>query len=110
MGGLACIVALHMINPHAMIARVNIRRAASGAEVDATYLRKLSADAVPTLLERLPALPQGERCLVAARLMDRWSGARPGGWRTWNLADARARNLVAAFRAPVDCAPPAMPD
>ena len=97
-GGLGCIVGLHVLNPHALIARVNISRAAAGAEVDARYLRTLSADAVPTLIARLPALPQTERCQVAGMLEDRWSGERRGGWRTWNISDARARRLVAELR------------
>jgi hypothetical protein len=97
MGGLACIAALHVLNPHALIARVNISRAASGAEIDASYLRTLSADAVPTLIAKLPALPLGQRCQVAAMLKERWSGERQGGWRTWNFGDARARRMVAQF-------------
>jgi hypothetical protein len=101
--GLGCIVALHVLNPHALITRVNISRAASGAEVDGRYLSTLSADAVPTLIAQLPALPAGERCRVAAMLEERWSGERRGGWRTWNLGDARARRLVAELSAPADC-------
>ena len=93
-----CIVGLHALNPHALIARVNISRAAAGAEVDARYLKTLSADAVPTLIARLPALPQAERCQVAGMLEERWSGERQGGWRTWNLSDTRARRLVAELR------------
>jgi len=50
--GLACIAALNVLNPHALIARVNIGRAAAGAEYDSTYLGSLSADAVPALLAR----------------------------------------------------------
>ena len=103
MGGLACIAALHVLNPHALIARVNISRAASGAEVDASYLRTLSADAVPTLIAKLPALPEAERCEVATMLEERWSGERKGGWRTWNLGDARARRLVAQTALPTGC-------
>jgi hypothetical protein len=102
-GGLASVVALNALNPHALIARVNISRAASGAEVDASYLRTLSADAVPTLIARMPALPEAGRCQVAAMLVKRWSGERPGGWRTWNISDARARRMVAKVSVPADC-------
>jgi hypothetical protein len=55
----------------------------------------------------LPALPPVERCQVAAMLTERWSGERPGGWRAWNLGDARARRMVAEFSAPAECASPA---
>jgi hypothetical protein len=104
--GLACIAVLHILNPHALIARVNISRAASGAEVDGSYLRTLGADAVPALMARLDNLPNAERCEVAAMLKEKWSGERQGGWRTWNQADARARRLVAGFTVPTDCPVP----
>jgi hypothetical protein len=96
MTGVACVVALHVINPHALVARVNIARAIGGATYDGEYLRTLSADAVPALLSRLDQLPSEERERVTKRLEERWGKARPGGWRTWNWSDARARRLVSA--------------
>jgi hypothetical protein len=107
--GVACIVALHVINPHAMIARVNIDRALAGAEYDGTYLRSLSADAVPVLLARLDRLPAAERCRVADMLEERWSGERRGGWRTWNVSDWRARRMVAAHAPDPSCPDVVMP-
>jgi hypothetical protein len=101
--GLACIAALHVLNPHALIARVNIDRAAAGAEIDGGYLRTLSADAVPTLLARLEQLPEAERCGVARMLEERWSGERRGGWRTWNVSDWRARRRVAPLAGTLAC-------
>ncbi|HEY0674287.1 MAG TPA: DUF4173 domain-containing protein [Longimicrobiales bacterium] len=101
--GLACIAALHVLNPHAMIARVNIDRAATGAEYDGKYVSTLSADAVPVLIARMPLLPAAEQCRVATMMQERWTGQRPGGWRTWNLSDARARKLVEAYPAPAGC-------
>jgi len=101
--GLACIAALHVLNPHALIARVNIDRAAAGAEYDGTYLRSLSADAVPAILARLDQLPEAERCRVARMLVERWSGERRGGWRAWNLGDWRARRLVAPLTGTLAC-------
>lgn len=95
--GLACIAALLALNPHALIARVNLDRAQAGGTQDLGYLETLSADAVPTLLARLDTLPGPERCRVVAMLGTRWQGERIGGWRTWNLADWRARRLVRAL-------------
>jgi hypothetical protein len=92
--GLACIAALQALNPHAFITRVNIDRAAAGAEFDGDYLSGLSADAVPTLVGRLDRLSETERCRVVSMLEERWSGERQGGWRAWNLSDWRARRLV----------------
>lgn len=100
--GLVCIAVLHMLNPHALIARVNIDRAAAGAEYDGTYLRTLSADAVPVVLTRLHRLPDDEQRRVIQMLEERWSGERPGGWRTWNLSDWRARRLVGSHTGNFD--------
>ena len=95
--GLVCVVGMHVLNPHALIARVNISRAIAGAEYDGRYLGTLSADAVPTLVARMSALPQAEQCRVVTLIQQRWSGEREGGWRTWNLSDARARKLVGSL-------------
>lgn len=106
MAGAICLIGLHIVNPHALVARVNIDRAAAGAEIDGRYLRTLSADAVPVLIDRLAVLNDAERCRVTEMLKDKWSGERRGGWRTWNLSDAHARARVAQL-APVTC--PAQP-
>jgi hypothetical protein len=101
--GVACIVALYVLNPHALIARVNIDRAVAGAEYDGSYLATLSADAVPALLSRYEGLPEAERCRVGGMLEERWTGERAGGWRTWNLADWRARRRVAPLAGTLAC-------
>lgn len=92
--GAACVAGLVVLNPHALIVRVNIDRLASGAEYDGAYLQGLGADAVPVLLTRLDRLPEEERCRVIRILVERWGGERRGGWRSWNLGDWRARRLV----------------
>lgn len=102
--GLICLAALHMMNPHALIARVNIDRAAAGAEYDGAYLRSLSADAVPTLLARMDKLSEVERCRVSRMINERWSGERVGGWRSLNLSDWRARRMVAPVANSLACA------
>jgi hypothetical protein len=101
--GLACIAALHVVNPHALIARVNLDRASAGAEYDGAYLRTLSADAVPAILARLDRLPAAERCRVGGMLAERWTGQRSGGWRTWNLSDWNARRRVAPLAGRPAC-------
>ncbi len=104
MAAVVCLVGLHVVNPHALIARVNIERAVAGAEIDGRYLGTLSADAVPVLIDKLPVLGDAERCRVTEMLQEKWSGEREGGWRTWNLSDARARTRVAQL-APRACPP-----
>jgi hypothetical protein len=103
LAGVACIALLQLLNPNARIARVNLDRAGAGAAFDVGYLRSLSADAVPTILSGLHRLPEGERQSVLCMVHARWSGERPGGWRTWNLGDGRARRLVGALPPPEGC-------
>jgi hypothetical protein len=105
MAGLMCIAGLYVVNPHAVIARVNLDRAVAGAQYDGRYLYALSADAVPVIVDRLELLPDIERCDAVRLLKERWSGERRGGWRTWNLSDWRARRLVAPLVLPSTCPP-----
>lgn len=70
-----CAVAvLNVVNPDALIARVNLGRAPARVPVDVSYLASLSADAVPSLVERSSALGRGPRCELLAELRDRWLG------------------------------------
>lgn len=94
--GLAVLAALHLVNPDALITRVNLRHASAEApDFDAAYAGgKLSADAVPVLIAALPQLPADTRSLVAGRLLARWGGSSVRDWRSWNWADHEARALV----------------
>jgi hypothetical protein len=101
--GLASIASLNVLNPHALIAKVNLDRMSAGKVYDGEYVAALSADAVPVTLSRLDRLPEVERCRTTRMLKDRWTGERRGGWRTWNLSDWRARRLVAHITIPAEC-------
>jgi len=80
--GLVAIVALNLVNPDALIARVNLDRAAEGKQVDYSYLRTLSADAAPTLAGQVDA-----RAMASLVACDT-------GWRSWNLSRNRAQDVV----------------
>lgn len=94
---LAVLAGLHLVNPDAMIARVDAGRTTAGARFDAAYVAtQLSADAVPALLDALPGLDEAGRSAVARRLLARWNGPDPHDWRSWNRSASRARRLVRA--------------
>lgn len=95
-GGLSVLAALNLVNPQAIVARVNLQRAAAGAPLDTDYLGRMSADAVPILLARSAALPAAERCAIVAELGKRHGTRDDGDWRSWNLSRARARSALAA--------------
>jgi hypothetical protein len=108
--GFCVIAALNVLNPDALIAKVNTDRARAGEEFDVYYATRLSADAVPTLLSALPTLDLEDRCVAAARLLERWTPPEDKDWRTWNrgrltawrvVDDASARLSALACEVPV---------
>jgi Domain of unknown function (DUF4173) len=88
----AATAALNVLNPDALIARTNLDR----PRVDVGYLASLSDDAVPTLLERLPALQPSLRRALATELLAR--AEREDDWRSFNLSRSRAQALLAEHR------------
>ena len=91
--GFFVLAGLNLLNPDAFMADTNLDRAADGAEFDVGHAASLSADATPTLIAGLAALPPAERCEVASAV--RRDGRAPDSWRTWNYGRAQARDSVA---------------
>ncbi|MFN7944668.1 MAG: DUF4173 domain-containing protein [Blastocatellia bacterium] len=91
--GLLMIAALHVINPDAVIARHNLKRAVEGKGVDLNYLASLSADAAPAWREGLASLSETDQAVLIGRLQPRWLNASTD-WRSWNWSRARARHLA----------------
>jgi hypothetical protein len=92
--GFVLLAALHILNPDALIVRVNAAHAAEGHKFDAYYASRLSADAVPELLRTLPKLQEKERRVVARGLLASWPEATDQDWRTWSYARAGAYKAV----------------
>jgi Domain of unknown function (DUF4173) len=81
-----------VLNPDALIARTNLDR----PKTDVAYVSRLSDDAVPTLLQRLPSLaPEVRRPIAAALLRRSTSG---DGWLAWNASRSRADALLRVHR------------
>jgi hypothetical protein len=91
--GFAATIALNVLNPDALIARTNLSR----PHVDAAYVGSLSDDAVPSLLTRLPALPEPLRSRVALSLLHRNEDG--GGFFGWNESRAHAQAALASHHA-----------
>ncbi|UCF41579.1 MAG: DUF4173 domain-containing protein, partial [Gemmatimonadota bacterium] len=95
--GFAVLALLNLLSPDALVVRVNVSRAESGRELDASYLAELSADAAPALVEAQPTLPLGARCDVRRLLVANWGIGGGDGWRSWNVARWRARRAAAVL-------------
>lgn len=95
--GAATVVAFVVLlywNHEAWIADRNIDLYATTGKLDAVYLtRDLSADAIPTLVGRLPTLPEPGRTQLQAALKLRYHLQPRDHWFEWNLRHARARSV-----------------
>jgi len=108
-GGYAAVLLLNLVNPDATVARVNLHRAERGTPLDAVYLGRLSADAVPVLVEALPGLGAADRCLLETRLRAAWEKApgQEGPAGDWNLSRGRAARRLGVLPAVPACTPAA---
>jgi hypothetical protein len=97
--GFVIIGVLHVINPDALIVRVNAAQAKAGRAFDASYTAHLSADAAPALLEAMPSLKENERCVLASHVLNRWATNERADWRTWNWSRAAAMSGARANAA-----------
>jgi hypothetical protein len=100
--GFATVALLFVINPDAVIARANVARMASAdapVRFDVAYATSLSADAVPVLIDALPALPPDVQCPLARHMLRRWPPDRIRSIRSWNWSAARASDAVRGHEA-----------
>jgi hypothetical protein len=96
LAGFVASTALNIVNPDALIARTQMAR----SNVDVRYVARLSDDAVPFLLDRLPAMTDSRlRASLAAALLSRRIGADS---LAWNVSRMRARTLLAEHRAELE--------
>jgi hypothetical protein len=92
--GFLIVATLHVINPDALIVRVNVAHARAGRSFDAKYAASLSADAVPALMESLPVLNANDQRIVAFRVASYWLPREPTDWRTWNWSRSQSQRIV----------------
>jgi hypothetical protein len=100
--GLATVALLFVVNPDAIVARTNVARMSSAAvsvRFDVAYATSLSADAVPMLIDALPALPPDVQCPLARHMLRRWPPDRDRSIRSWNRSAAWASDAVRKHEA-----------
>ena len=86
---------LHILNPDDFIVRTNVRLLQQGRAFDSFYAAELSDDAVPALLENLPAMNFEQQCTVKNKISHRFNQAQTeSDFRTWNWSRFAARKAM----------------
>lgn len=93
--GYVALTGLHIVNPDALIVRVNMSRATTRV-FDARYAASLSADAIPALVAGLPKLDALTRCQAEQSLRRRWLRIDESkhDWRSDNWANVHEFTLA----------------
>ncbi len=96
--GLAAIMALEIINPAGLIARVDLQRAIQGRKADPYYVAWLGPDAVPAIVSELPRLARPAQCAMLEGFNYALKNdlRPPRDWRTWNWSRWEGRRLAEA--------------
>jgi hypothetical protein len=94
LSGFAVAGILLIMNPDAVIVKVNAARTTAEVSFDTYYNSSLGADAVPALIEALPRLDPSARSKIANSLLLQLSSLETGDWRTWSLSRYQARVAI----------------
>ncbi|MBO0723722.1 MAG: DUF4173 domain-containing protein [Blastocatellia bacterium] len=92
--GFSLVIGLLVVNPDNLIVSANLQHASSGREFDAGYLGRLSADAVPKVIDSMAGLEKEPRCILARVLLQRLNTQSDLDWRQWNWSRSEASRLI----------------
>lgn len=95
---------LHVLNPDDLVVRVNTNLMKQGRAYDAHYLTNLSDDAVPAMLEALPAMTFEQQCVIRNEMLFRLKKDETGDFRSFNLSRWTARANLLNYEGSYDTA------
>jgi hypothetical protein len=87
--GLVLVLALNIVNPEALVVRLNVNQSSANHLLDPQYLAGLSDDAVPDLFNALPRIDPRQQSELRRLLCQRQE--TEGGWAGYNAARQAAR-------------------
>ncbi len=94
---------LHVLSPDDFIVRTNVRLLREGRAFDSNYAANLSDDAVPALLENLPAMSFEQQCTIKNKISHRFEMAQTeNDFRTWNWSRYAARKTMTRYGESLD--------
>jgi two-component system sensor histidine kinase BaeS len=90
--GFAAIFVLHVANPDQWIARANLANARAGRIFDPAYLKALSSDAVPVVMQHAVGMDSA----VLDGFLDHETKRldQTDDWRSWNYGRYKARSAI----------------
>jgi hypothetical protein len=88
--GLALLFALNIVNPEALVVRLNVSQSSANHLLDRDYLAGLSADALPDLFQALPRISPPQQSELRRQLCQH-SPSPDGGWAGYNFAQEEAK-------------------
>jgi hypothetical protein len=88
--GLVLVLALNIVNPEALVVRLNVNQSSANHLLDPDYLAGLSDDAVPDLFNALPRIDWRQQSELRRQLCQRRE-SQDGGWAGYNAAQQAAR-------------------
>jgi hypothetical protein len=93
----AWVAVLNLMNPEAVVVRVNLGRALAGRSFDVNYHGDLSADATDALVDGAPRLAPGECRFLLKQVHEHHAidRGRWQDWRTWSAPVAAADQTLA---------------
>ena len=99
--GFVLLAALNVMNPDAVIARVNLARVDAAVALDHRYLARLSTDAIPAIAARWATLDRDTRCALQDAMAR--AAAPDDDWRAWTWSAWRAARAARTVSKPDAC-------
>lgn len=90
--GYVSLLLLNLVNPHTLVAELNLSR--DTGSFDVAYHERLSADAVPALVHGIDRLDDDARNQLAWTLLSRYGHNTTPDWRSWTASAAMATSIV----------------
>ncbi len=100
LSGMIFLGLLHIVNPDARIADINLARWQAEQSFDAAYLTSLSADVIPPLVRLFPDLSESQQCQLWQYLQFHPVLETSTDWRNFNLARLFAQDLLSSVSFP----------
>ncbi len=107
LAGVVMVLCLNVLNPDAVIMKINLDRAMQGLTYNGDTLKYLQSDAIPVAMEAFPDLRPKEQQLILEGLKNYREEHNLEGWRDWNYAKQVASKFFEECGAnPLLAAPP----